>query len=183
MANVGTNNNKDGLLVKFPGDYERANAPYNNRLKFVGALGPFKYYTLEFDLETVGASTTYFPFDLNNDGTRDGFSVGEAYLPAGSTITRGYVTTTEVAVGGTDFTIGTYTVTGSTTDADGIVDATDGAIANMGTVGEIIVASGDLLDSGTGQVGITVDSWVAVTTNGTFTAGKGTLVLEVLNVQ
>ena len=180
MASTGTVNNKDGLLVQMSGDYQKWNSPYVNRLRYINSEGPFKYYVMDFDLELVGASTTYFPFDLNNDGTRDGFTVGEAYLPSGSMITRTYVKTTEVAAGGTDFTIGTYSVTGSAIDADGIVDATDGAIANMGTLGESFVASGDLLDSGTGQVGITADSWVAVTTNGTFTAGKGRLIMEVI---
>jgi hypothetical protein len=181
MANVGTNNNKDGLLVKFSGDYERANSPYVNRLRYVTTDGPVKWYVMDFDLETVGASATFFPFDLTNDGVRDGFSVGEPYLPAGSAIIRAFVITTEVAVGGTDFTIGTYTVTGGTTDADGIVAATEGAIANMGTVGEMIIANGALVGDTSGVVGITVDSWLAVTTNGTFTAGKGRLYMEVAN--
>ena len=180
MASLGTVNNKDGLVVQMSGDYQKFNGPYNNRLRAINTVGPFKYYVMDFDLETVGASTTFFPHDLNNDGTRDGFHVGEAYLPAGSCITRGYVITKEVAVGGTDFTVGTYTVAGATTDADAIVDATDGAIANMSVVGERIDISGALLTSTTAAV--TADAYVAITTNGTFTAGKGTLVIEVLNV-
>ncbi len=179
---LGMANNKDGLNLQFSGDFQKFNSPYVNRLRSQTTDGPFKYYTMDIDLELVGASATYKPFDLNNDGTRDGFHVGEAYLPAGSCITRAYFVTTEIGAGGTDFTVGTYQVNGTVIDADGLVDATDGAIANMGTVGEIIVASGDLLDSGTGQVGIAQDSWVAVTTNGTFTAGKGRLIIEVINV-
>lgn len=182
MPAPGTNNNKDGLLVQFSGDYQKFNAPYINRLRAVNTTGPFKYYVMDIDLETVGASTTYFPYDLNNDGTRDGFHVGEAYIPAGSCITRALFTTTEVGAGGTDFTVGTYSVTGTAIDADGIVAATEGAIANMGTLGETLIGNGALVGDTTGIVGITADSYVAVTTNGTFTAGKGRLVIEVLNV-
>jgi hypothetical protein len=181
MAAIGTVNNKDGLVVQMSGDYQKWNSPYVNRLRSVNTTGPMKWYVMDFDLETVGASATYFPHDLNNDGTRDGFHVGEAYLPQGSCIVRAFVVTSEVAAGGTDFTVGTYTVAGATTDADGIVNATNGAIANMGTVGEIIIASGDLVGDASGTVGITADSYVAVTTNGTFTAGKGRLYIEVAN--
>lgn len=176
---LGMANNKDGLVVQFSGDYQKSNSPYNNRLRAINTVGPTKWYVMDFDLETVGASATFFPHDLNNDGTRDGFHVGEAYLPAGSCILRGYVITKEVAVGGTDFTVGTYTVAGATIDADAIVDATDGAIANMSVVGERIDISGQLLTSTTAAV--TADSWVAITTNGTFSAGKGTLIFEVFN--
>lgn len=181
MASPGTANNKDGLLVQFSGDYQKWNSPYVNRLRYVNTTGPMKWYVMDIDLELVGASTTYFPFDLNNDGTRDGFTTGEAYLPAGSAIVRAFAVTTEVASDGTSFSVGTYTVSGGTTDADGIVNATNGAIANMGTLGEIIIASGDLVGDASGTVGIASDSYVAVTTDGTFTAGKVRLYLEVAN--
>ncbi len=179
MANLGHATNADGLVVQFPGQYERANSPHVNRLRYVASLGAFKYFEMDIDLELVGASATYFPFDLDNDGTGDGFHVGEAYLPAGSSIVRGYFITTEVAAGGTDFTVGQYQLDGDTVDADGIVDATDGAAANMSVVGETIVASGALFTAATSAV--TEDSYVAVTTNGTFTAGKCKLVLEVIS--
>lgn len=174
----GTWNNSDGLLVKFHGQYDIANPPFVNRARAVNNEGPTKYLVVDFDLETVGASATWYPFDLNNDGTNDGFSNEEPYLPSGSQIIRAWVKTTEIAVGGTDFTVGTYQVNGTVIDADGIVNATNGAIANMGTVGEMIIASGDLIGDASGTVGLTADSWIAVTTNGTFSAGKGTLYIE-----
>lgn len=181
MATLGNINNADGLTIQFSGDWQKYNSPHVNRLRAVNTPGPMKWYVMDIDLVKVGASATYYPFDLNGDGTRDGFNTGEANLPTGSQIIRGFFVTTEVAVGGTDFTVGTYGVTGAAIDADGILDAGDGAIANMGTVGELIMISGALFTGASGLVGITATSYVAVTTNGTFTAGKGRLYLEVAN--
>lgn len=181
MATLGNINNADGLTIQFSGDFQRYNSPHVNRLRAVNTDGPMKWYEMDIDLAKVGASTTYYPFDLNGDGTRDGFNTGEAYLPAGSQIMRAFVICTEVAAGGTDFTVGTYGVTGTAIDADGIVAAAEGAIANLGTVGEKITAAGALVSASSGTVGITASSYVAVTTNGTFTAGKGRLYIEVAN--
>src|SRR6185503_8784235 len=133
---TGTAQNADGLLVKFPGQYEAGNTPYVNRLRSMPTTGPMKWYKMDFDLELIATATVGYPYDLTNDGTtRDGFTTGEAYLPAGSCIVRAFVVTTEVAAGGTDFVVGTFQVAGTAIDADGILDATDGAAANMGTVG------------------------------------------------
>jgi hypothetical protein len=170
--------NADGLVVKQHGDYDTNRQNFVNRLKATNTYGVKKQLVMEVDLKRVGASTTFFPVDITNNGVGDGFSEEETYIPQGACIVEYYFVTSEVAAGGTDFTVGTYTKAGVAIDADGILDATDGAAANMGTVGELIIPTGDLVDSGTGQVGITADSYVAVTTNGTFTAGKGWLVLE-----
>jgi hypothetical protein len=181
MPSPGIVQNKDGLSVQIAGNYQKWNSPFVNRLRTNTTDGPVKWYVMDIDLETVGASATYFPNDLNNDGTRDGFTTGEAYLPAGSQIIRAFAICTEVAAGGTDFTVGTYSVTGTAIDADGIVAATEGVIANLGTLGEKITAAGALVSASSGTVGITADSYVAVTTNGTFTAGKVRLYIEVAN--
>jgi len=175
---TGTWQNADGLLVKFE-EYQRETPFAVNRLKAVNSYGPIRQLEMDINLKLVGASATYFPFDLTNDGTtRDGFTDEETYIPQGASIIRALFVTTEVAVGGTDFIVGTYTKVGGTTDADGIISATEGVIANMGTIGEIIIGNGDLVADTTGTVGITANSYVAVTTNGTFTAGKGKLLIE-----
>lgn len=177
---VGAAKNKDGLTVRFEGTYQQGNQPYWNRLRFLAADGYKKYYVMDIDLETVGASTTFFPCDNNNDGTRDGFDTGEMYLLSGSSIRVADGYCLEAGAGGTDFTVGTYQVDGTAIDADGIIAATEGAIANFGAVGELIIGNGALVADTTGIVGLTADSWVAVTTNGTFTAGKVRLILEVV---
>lgn len=175
---TGTVKNADGLVIKYHGQYELGNTPNVNRLRGVETDGFIKQLVMDIDLELVGASTTYFPFDLTNDGTRDGFSMEEPFIPAGAAIVRVLGVCTEVASDGTDFTVGTYTETGTAIDADGLVSATEGVIANLGTVGEIIIGNGALVGDTSGTVGITANSWVAVTTNGTFTAGKVRLVIE-----
>ena len=175
---AGTWKNSDGLVVKFHGQYDITNPPFVNRLRSVNNEGPTKWAVMDFDLETVGASTTWFPFDLTNDGTADGFSDEENYLPAGCTILRAFVKTTEIAAGGTSFAIGRYSISGSTLDDDGIVTDTEGVIASMDHVGDIIIANGVDVGDTSGGSGPAVDSYLAVKTTGTFTAGKGTLYIE-----
>lgn len=168
--------NADGLNVKEHGDYERDERNFVNRLKAVNVPGFIKQVVMEIDLPKVGASATWYPVDITNNGTNDGFSTEEDYIPAGAAFIRAYFVTSVVGAGGTDFVVGTYQVDGDAIDADAILDATDGAVANMSVVGERIDCSGALATSTTSA--ITENAWVAVTTNGTFTAGKGTLVLE-----
>lgn len=177
---TGTVKNADGLVIKYPGQYETSGVATNaNRARFVNSsTGPIKMLEMDIDLKAVGASATYFPFDLTNDGTRDGFSMEDPFLPQGCAVTRVTGICTEVAVGGTDFTVGTYTETGSAISATGLVSATEGVIANLGTVGEIIIGNGALVGDTSGTVGITANSWIAVTTNGTFSAGKLKLLIE-----
>lgn len=170
---MSTWHNDDGLLVKFHGQYDRNADNYVNRAKAVVNEGPEKCIRMDIDLELVGASATFYPTDRNNDGTNDGFTTEEAYLPANSAITRAYCITTEIAAGGTDFTVGQYQLDGDAVDADGVLDATDGAAANMSAVGEMVPVTGARLTLATSAV--TEDSYLAVTTNGTFTAGKCTL--------
>lgn len=175
---ASTQYNADGLVVKMHGEYESDKRNFVNRLKSVNVDGFIKQAVFELDLAKVGASTTWYPADLTNNGTNDGFSTEEGFLPSGASIVRVLCITTEVAVGGTDFTLGTYTVAGVAIDADGIISATEGVIANMGTVGEVIIGNGALVGDTSGTVGLTANSWVAATTNGTFTAGKATIVIE-----
>jgi hypothetical protein len=165
--------NADGLNVKQHGEYEREQRNFVNRVRALNIEGAEKCLIMDIDLELVGASATWKPADRNNDGTNDGFTKEDAYLPIGSAITRAYMKTTEIAAGGTDFVVGTYQEDGDTIDADAVLDATDGAAANMSAVGEMVPVTGALMTLAT--AGVTENAWLAVTTNGTFTAGKGTL--------
>lgn len=177
---TGTFQNADGLLVKYA-ETTRFNRRNYNRLRHVSTYGCIKQYIMEVDLASIGASAVWYPADLNNDGTRDGFSDEECFLPLGASVIRALYVTTVAAIGGTDFIVGTFGITGTAIDADGFVTAGNGAIANAGAVGEIIIGTGAQMGDATGDVGLTAKSFVAVTTNGTFTAGRGLLVIEVLD--
>jgi hypothetical protein len=181
MPAPGIVHNADGLNVQMSGDYQKFNSPYVNRLRGLPGEGATKWYIMDVDLELVPAGGVFYPNDLNNDGTRDGFSTGEAYLPAGSSIVRAFAVGTEIAAGGTSFTVGTYTVAGAAISATGIMTASEGVLANLGTVGEKITCAGALTAQTSGTVGITADSYVAVGATGTFTAGKFRLFIEVAN--
>jgi hypothetical protein len=181
MPSPGIIQNKDGLTVQMQGDYQKFNSPYVNRARAVLCDGPVKWIVMDVDLELVTAGSVYYPVDLNNDGTRDGFTTGEAYIPAGASILRAFAVGTEVGVGGTSFSIGTYDVAGSAISATGIMTTTEGVIANIGTVGEKMTCTGALVSQTSGTVGITADSYLGVTCTGTFTAGKFRLYLEIAN--
>lgn len=170
--------NADGLNVKTHGSYDSDVRNFFNRVRTVKTFGPIKTYVMDIDLELVGASTTWFPADLNNNGTNDGFTDEEMFIPQGSAVLSVRGIGKEVAVGGTSFSVGTYTKAGVAIDDDGLVTATNGAIANLGTVGEFIIGTGALVASATGTVGLTADSYLAVLTSGTFTAGKLTLIID-----
>lgn len=176
-----TQTNADGLTVKMHGEYEVTAKNFVNRLKMVNTDGFVKQAVFELDLAQVGASTTWFPADLNNDGTNDGFSGEESCIPLGSSIVKVTCITTEVAVGGTAFELGTFNADGTATnlDADGLIDgASEGVIANMGALGEIIIGNGAQVADTSGVVGIGAKAYVAATTDGTFTAGKATILIE-----
>lgn len=170
--------NADGLNVKTHGAYDSDVRNYFNRLRTVKTFGPIKTMILDFDLELVGAGTTWFPADLNNNGTNDGFTDEELFIPQGSAIVRCFSVCKEIALGGTSFAVGTYSKTGSAIDAAGLITAANGAIANIGAIGEYIIGTGANVSDATGDVGLTADAWVAITTVGTFTAGKGTVVID-----
>lgn len=175
----GTWKNSDNLIVKFHGQYDIANPPFVNRLRTVNNEGPLKYAIMDFDLETVGASTTWFPFDLNNDGTNDGFSDEENYIPSGATILRVVCRTTEIAAGGTSFALGAYSITGSTLDDDGLITDTNAAIANMDHLGDVVIGTGAYVADGAGEPNATIaDMYLAIKTTGTYTAGKGQILIE-----
>lgn len=181
MPAPGIQHNADGLTVQMAGDYQKFNTPYVNRLRSLPGEGANKWYVMDIDLAQITAGTTYFPHDLNNDGTRDGFSAGEAYLPNGSAIVRVYGVATQAAAGGTSFTVGTYQLNGTAISANSLVTATEGVLANVNAVGKKFFGAGSLTSTTAGTQGPTADSYVAVSVVGTFTAGKIRLYIEVMN--
>jgi hypothetical protein len=170
-------NNADGLLVKMSG-YERNPRYQVNRARAV-RYESIQAIEMDVDLTQVPAGGVYFPFDLNNDGVPDGFSPEETYLPANSSVIRATLYMTEAAAGGTSITVGTYQQNGTAIAATGLVTATEGVLANINGVGRRVFGAGALTAAAAGTAGVgAVDAYVAIGATGTFTAGKGKLIIE-----
>lgn len=170
--------NADGLFVKKHGDYEIDQPITANRARDVVVAGVKKQLVIEYDLTEIAAGAVSYPFDLNNDGTNDGFTKEEPFLPAGASVLSCDVYAKTGATGGTAIEVGTYQENGTAIDDNGFVTSTNGAIANMAAAGERAIGTGDLIADATGVVGLAQDSWVGIKATGTFTAGKGLIVIE-----
>lgn len=118
-----------------------------------------------------------------------------AYVPAGSFITRCYLYCKTAGAGGTSYTVGLEQADGTDIDADGLITAAQGAVANLAQ-GNVIAGRGALVlespnadgtshgdadgvyaDSATGPV-TSVDGYIVVVPSGTFTAGSYRLFVE-----
>lgn len=173
--------NADGLQVPF-GNYWNDKSNFVNKLRVVSTDGVIKQAVIEYDLSVIAAGTTAYPSDLNNDGTPDGFDLDSTYLPANTSVLRTTVYVKEAAAGGTSITVGTYQRDGTAIAATGLVTATEGVLANLNTVGKRTYGAGTLNAATAGAAGVgTVDAFVTLAAVGTFTAGKGLIVIEYMD--
>lgn len=174
--------NADGLSVKFPNYYSD---PKNFVNRFRGlneCYGAMKQGVFEYDLSKITAGTTTYTRDLNNDGTLDGFDIGDFYIPANSSILRVTLVTTVAAAGGTSITLGTYQLAGTAIAATGLITATEGVLANLDSVGSRTYGAGSLAASAVETAGVgTADAFVAMAVTGTFTAGKGKIYIDYID--
>lgn len=99
-------------------------------------------------------------------------SMKKAVLPAGARVLSAAMVVSTAFTGGTAITVGTITADGLTADADALVTATEGAVANL-TANAVVTGAGVLA----GKV-VTSDVQVTYTRTGTFTAGRGSVVIE-----
>lgn len=177
---TGTWHNKDGLLQKFP-DYYKKEEHFINRARSVDTAGAIKQLVIDYDLTKIANGAVGFPVDRNNDGTPDGFTEGEVGLPAYASVIRATVYATETAAGGTSFALGTFQIDGTAIDADGIVTNTEAVTANLAR-GERVYGNGAYVavTAGTASIGAN-PGYLAITATGTFTAGKGRIVIEYLD--
>lgn len=173
---MSTWQNADGIRQTF-GTYHSDPANRFNRARGLNTLGAFNQIEMDVDLSLLTDATASYPADLDNDGTNDGFTVHDAYLPAYSAITRCIFVSSETAAGGTDVDIGLFQADGTAIDADGLF--VDLLVAEA-AVGEVSHGDGALVaESGIGGASIGAnDGYIALTPNGTFTAGKGRLIIE-----
>lgn len=167
--------NADGLQVRFGSDWADP-ALRKNRAGTLRTAGAIKQieYDLDFQHLPVGVN---FSADLNNDGTKDGFYNGDVSIPANASIVSAYIVMGATAVGGTSIAVGLYQANGTAISANGIVTATAGVTANL-TAGKRINGDGAFTATAAGTAGIGATAgYIGITTVGTFTAGKGRLVI------
>lgn len=180
MAQTGQWVNGDGLRVKF-GAYYRDPSNFVNRTRFSRSIGPWQ--TLEFDVDVtrLAAGATSFTSDNNNDGVLDGFQEGDVFIPPSAAIQRVTLVVNVPFVGGTSITMGLYQMNGTALSATGLITATAGAVANLGTAGNKITGDGAY----TTATNPTADwgnhaAFPAIAVAGTFTAGTGRIIVEYL---
>lgn len=131
--------------------------------------------TLELDFSWDNYPT--FASDLDGDGTADGWTGNDNYIPAGSYVTEAYLIVETAFAGGTSYNVGLAEVDGTVIDADGLVAAA--ATAEL-AANKVHVADGAFV-GGTDTVG-TANGYVYATPTGTFTAGKAKMVIKYITV-
>lgn len=169
--------NADGLQVRFASDW-KSNALRTNRPGTVNSYGAIKEIVIDYDLKKLPAGAVNYSADLNNDGTLDGFYAGDVHIPAHSSIVGGYLVAGEAAAGGTSIQVGLFTEAGAAIDADGLLLPASGVTANMAQ-GDRINLDGAMVAATAGTNGIgAADGFIGITTVGTFTAGRGRIVIQ-----
>jgi hypothetical protein len=161
--------NDDGLTVRFGQDQARETA---SLMAKTWSVGPLNYMALDLNFDDLPTFTT----DLNNDGTNNGFSDQDAYIPAGSYITRAWIVVETAFAGGTSYNLGFYNQAGTVIDLDGLDAAV--AVADMGA-NEAVDCDGLLVGT---QDLLTADAYLVVAATGTYTAGKARIVIEYIQV-
>lgn len=165
--------NADGLQVPM-GNFWNDRNNFLNQPRLVQTYGPEKCIQIDYDLTLIANGEVTYTCDLNNDGTIDGFSTGDVFLPAYSSVTRCIILPTVAAAGGTSIKLGTFALTGTAIDDDFIITATEGVKANLDTIGARVYGNGVgvATTAETASVG-SADAYLAFTGSGTWTAGKG----------
>lgn len=159
-------NNPDGLYIKH--GLERAEKAKGGSVYTKGATKELRF-AFTFD-DLVG-----FTSDLNNDGTKNGFSNQDARIPLGAHVisARYLIGTAWTGTATTDLLCGLYQQDGTVIDLDGLMGATESDLANL-TVGNVVTGAG--ADIGTQTL---TDAYVVVASSGAvFTAGTAELVVE-----
>lgn len=182
----GTWVNADGVRVPF-GQYHTNPRNHGvNRARGLNAFGSIKQIEIDYDLTHVPAGGTFYPTDLNNNGTPNGFTEHDACIPARAAILRAYLVASESAAGGTNINVGVYEKDGTAIDADGIFAAVITADMAVGEVtagnGALVLHSQTLGANRTGAASVGADdAFVSLSATGTFTAGKGRIIVEYLD--
>ena len=98
--------------------------------------------------------------------------VRASVIPAGATVLSAKTAVTTAFAGGTAITLGTIGTDGTGADADAVITATEGAVANL-TEGAVVEGAGTLIGTTT-----SADVNLTYATTGSFTAGEATVIVE-----
>lgn len=174
--------NADGLYIEQPQDKSR-NPNSENEASYLVTYGARNQIEVDVNfLKLTQNGGNNFSADLNNDGTRDGFHGQEVYIPHDASILQAYFVSTEAAAGGTSFTVGLRTAAGAVINDTGIFTATEGVLANINAVGKRTFGAGAYVAATAGTAGIgSANAYVYIATTGSFTAGKGRLIIEYID--
>lgn len=145
--------NSSGLLVRFGRDQGVRGA------KAGVTTSTTKRNELVFTVDLTGVARTIYSTDRNNDGTVDGFGGLDTALPAGAMLLKQTAIQLVAPAGGTSWQVGTF-------QANGTVDTAAGIRTTAGADGT--------------QIGtqLAAARYPAVTTVGTYTAGKFKVIIE-----
>lgn len=128
-----------------------------------------------------GLPTTYvdeasqvleIPFDFANLPTYGADKIIQSIPAYAHVDSVDFVVTTAFA-GGTSYAVGLYQPDGTVIDADGLVTDLNAPLANIDAKGDVVHGSGALVGTA-----LAYESQVKVTATGTFTAGKGKIVVK-----
>jgi hypothetical protein len=175
----GTHVNADGLEVRY-GAFHKDPANRDNRSAAPVVAGVEKQLVMNVVLDRIGSvDGVSFPADLDNDGTNDGFTNADPYIPAGAVIRSAelYMSEAATSAGSATIVVGTYEKDGTAIDADGLIAST-GKASLTATAG--IEGAGALI----GEVGsATKNSYIGFAVGtAVFTAGEGKLVVTYVDV-
>lgn len=177
MADLKEWYNSDGLKVRMPG-YHGQKRVRKNVAKEVRTAGHVRQLHIPYDLTLIPTTTTSYTTDRNNDGTVDGFNSGDVFIPAGAVVLSARLFASETAVGGTEIEVGGYQEGGTVIDRDGLITAANAATASMAAT-EMVIGTGNDVADANGEDGVgNLNYYVGIYANGTFTAGKGKIVIE-----
>jgi len=153
MSRASTWTNNDGLVVGFG-----ARDSKNENAATVRTQGNVEVLQFPIDYDTLATI-----------GTAP--SSKSIPIPAGSTILRGNLSVTEAFVGGTNIDFGLMNSAGTAIDDDGL----DVAVLTAAlTLNAVIAFDGALIGADVG----TADAYFGTVVTGTYTAGKGIVMVE-----
>lgn len=149
--------NEDGLWVQSNRDLAKVND------KGVTSGGGTTR-TMTFDIKGVDLDTAY------------AYRATDPFMPRGAVIQSAKVYVKTAFAGG-NLLVGTYEHNNTAIDADGLVTATEGAVANL-VAGAAITGAGAQVGKAVGTLGAAGVIHVGITASAAMTAGEATVVVE-----
>lgn len=168
---MATYQSSSGLYIRQGADQAGQATKYGAYHKGDGAIKELIY---ELDYANLPDYTA----DLDNDGTLDGFTERDVYIPANASIVEAFikVDTAFASGGSTTLTVGLYELDGTVIDADGI-DATIAKTA-IDAAGDLVACDGARVGAAATPVGADNAYIKTTVASGPYTAGQGKLIIR-----